>query len=298
MISRQIMTLILLLLCGIYHGPSYLAKHGLADFGDFLVILLIQAKENAINGYKKYPDRLPKGSVKKIQEFLIVFPVLSHRQQEVLSKFISNEDVDAFFRENFGDDYQNLITKYEASFRSILPTLFRNGLEVSPHARGAKGESALPPNYHGRYTCSNARWVVVKTIYSILRAKAADVSKSVESAESSKSSQMIKFAISMMQDYRNNRIFQLYIETMVHIERTGGYADCFNVADQEFRNIIIADHADYEAWLNLHAEFRKTAGYSFPLYPKDWDPKLIAWIMNAFQNYDYLVEKGGSSSSC
>ena len=283
MISRQTMTLNLLLLCGIYHGPSYLAKHGLADFGDFLIILLIQAKENAINGYKKYPDRLPKGSVKKIQEFLIVFPVLSHRQQEVLSKFISDDDVDAFFREHFGDDYQNLITKYEASFRSILPTLFRNGLEVSPP---------------GRYTCSNARWVVVKTIYTIMCAKAADVSKSVESAESSKSSQMIEFAISMMQNYRHNRIFQLYIETMVNIERTGGYADCFNVASQEFRKIIMSDLSDYEAWLNLQVEFRKKNGYSFPLYPKDWDSKLISWIMNAFQNYDYLVEKCGSSSSC
>lgn len=290
MISRQTMTLILLLLCGIYHGPSYLAKHGLADFGDFLVILFIQAKENAINGYKKYPGRLPKGSVKKIQEFLIVFPVLSHRQQEVLFKFISDEDVDTFFREHFGDDYQNLVTKYEASFRSILPTLFRNGLEVSPYARESKGESALPPNYHGRYTCSNARWVVVKTIYTIMCVKAV-----AESTESSKSSQMIEFAISMMQNYRHNRIFQLYIETMVHIERTGGYADCFNIAAQEFRKIIISDLSDYEAWVNLQVEFRKKTGYSFPLYPKDWDPKLIAWIMNAFQNYDYLVEKGSSS---
>ena len=129
-------------------------------------------------------------------------------------------------------------------------------------------------------------------------AKAADVSKSVESAESSKSSQMIDFAISMMQNYRHNRIFQLYIETMVNIERTGGYAYCFNVAAQEFRKIIMSDLSDYEAWLNLQAEFSKKTGYSFPLYPKDWDPKLISWIMNAFQNYDYLMEKGGSSSSC
>jgi hypothetical protein len=144
----------LLLLCGIYHGPGckWFVKHGIADFGDFIVILLIMAKVNAANGSGMYPGRFPEGSVMMIQTFLQVFPLLNERQREILSKFMSDEDVDGFFREHFGDDYQNILSKYEDTFRIILPTLFRNGLTVSP-------------NYRGRYACSTAKWVIAKTIF-------------------------------------------------------------------------------------------------------------------------------------
>jgi hypothetical protein len=146
--------LMLLLLCGIYHGPrsKWFVKHGIADFGDFIVILLILAKVNAANEFGKYPGRFPKGSVMMIQTFLQIFPLLNKRQRDILSKFISDDDVDGFFRENFGTDYQKIVAKYEDTFRVILPTLFQNGL-------------AFSPNYRGRYACSTALWVVAKTIF-------------------------------------------------------------------------------------------------------------------------------------
>ena len=87
-----------------------------------------------------------------IQTFLQIFPLLNKRQRDILSKFISDDDVDGFFRENFGTDYQKIVAKYEDTFRVILPTLFQNGL-------------AFSPNYRGRYACSTALWVVAKTIF-------------------------------------------------------------------------------------------------------------------------------------
>ena len=144
-----------LLLLSLYNGPRYLVKVGLADFGDFLVILLIQAKVNAMNGYRRYPKRLPKGSVRKIQLFMRAFPLLSEHQSAILAHFIDDSDVEGFLCTHFGTDYQKIIDKYEPIFRWMLPRLLRHGLKVSPH-------------YRGRYACSCAKWVVSKMIYWIV----------------------------------------------------------------------------------------------------------------------------------
>ena len=83
----------------------------------------------------------PPGSVMMIQTFLKIFPLLTPRQKDVLASFISDDDVDAFLCEHFGDNWMKIFHKYEDAFRVILPTLFRNGLTISP-------------NYHGKYACS------------------------------------------------------------------------------------------------------------------------------------------------
>lgn len=264
---------VLLLLCGLYHGPSYFAKNGLTDFGDFLVILLIQAKVNVMHDYTKYPDRLPIGSVKKLQTFLQIFPVLSENQQSILDQFIKDEDVDGYLCKYFGSDYERLIEKYEHHFRSILPTLFRNGLQISH-------------NYYGSYACSTAKWIVVKTIYSILYMNTFQKQSNTEK-QLSKTSQMVKFAVSILQNYRHNRVFMLYLGTMIHVERNRN-SDCLKIADKEYRDIVISDYSHYEDWLKLHSELKTILDYSFPIHPKDWDEKLISWIMNSLQNYGYL----------
>ena len=265
----------LLLLCGIYHGPrcKWFVKHGIADFGDFIVILLIMAKVNAASEYQMYPVRFPKGSIIMIQTFLQVFPILNERQQDILSKFISDEDVDGFFREHFGDDYQNIIAKYEDTFRVILPTLFRNGLTVSP-------------NYRGRYACSTAKWVVAKTIFSFMERKTR---RPLDDPTASLVSQITAHAIAIMRDLRYNPIFTLYIETIVHMELTKD-PKCFDIASRHFRYIIIDHYHHYEAWLEFIADFRKRTYTQIGESPKDWDSKLICWLMNWFQSYEFLTE--------
>jgi len=265
----------LLLLCGIYHGPrcKWFVKHGIADFGDFIVILHIMAKVNAASEYQMYPDRFPKGSIIMIQTFLQVFPILNERQQDILSKFISDEDVDGFFREHFGDDYQNIIAKYEDTFRVILPTLFRNGLTVSP-------------NYRGRYACSTAKWVVAKTIFSFMERKTR---RPLDDPTASLVSQITAHAIAIMRDLRYNPIFTLYIETIVHMELTKD-PKCFDIASRHFRDIIFNDYHHYEAWLGFIADFRKRTYIRIGESPNDWDSALICWLMNSFQSYEFLSD--------
>jgi hypothetical protein len=265
----------LLLLCGIYHGPrcKWFVKHGIADFGDFIVILLIMAKVNAANGFGMYLDKLPEGSIMMIQTFLQVFPLLNKRQQDILSKFISDKDVDGFFREHFGDDYQKIVAKYDATFRVILPTLFRNGLTFSP-------------NYRGRYACSNAKWVVAKTIFSFME---RNTRRPLDDPTASLVSQTTAHAIAIIRDMRYNRIFQLYIQTMVHIELTND-PKCFDIASHHFRDIIYNDYSHYEAWLEFIADFRRRTYIRIGEYPNSWHSEFICWLMNSFQSYEFLSD--------
>lgn len=267
--------LMLLLLCGIYHGPrcKWFVKHGIADFGDFIVILLIMAKVNAANGFERYPGRFPEGSIRMIQKFLQIFPLLNERQREILSKFISDDDVDGFFREHFGADYQKIVDKYEDTFRVILPTLFRNGLTISP-------------NYRGKYACSTALWVVAKTIFSFIE---RTTRRPLDDPTASLVLQNTAHAIAIMRDMRYNPIFTLYIETMVHIELTND-PKCFDIASRHFRDIIFNHYHHYEAWLQFIADFRKRTYTQIGESPKDWDSKLICWLMNWFQSYEFLTE--------
>lgn len=265
----------LLLLCGIQCGPrsKWFVKHGIADFGDFIVILLIMAKVNAANEFGIYPGRFPKGSVMMIQKFLQIFPLLNERQRDILSKFISDDDVDGFFREHFGADYQKIVAKYEDTFRVILPTLFQNGLTISP-------------NYRGRYACSTAKWVVAKTIFSFME---RNTRRPLDDPTASRFLQNTAHAIAIMRDLRHNPIFMLYIETIIHMELTND-PTCFDTASHHFRNIIFNHYHHYDAWLEFIADFRKRTYTQIGESPKDWDSKLICWLMNWFQSYEFLTE--------
>ena len=268
-------SLMLLLLCGIYHGPrcKWFVKHGIADFGDFIVILLILAKVNAANDFTVFHDKFPPGSVMMIQTFLRIFPLLSPRQKDVLAKFISDDDVDAFLREHFGKNWMQIFHRYEGTFRAILPTLFRNGLTMSP-------------NYKGRYACSTAKWIVSKTIFWLMEQYTC---RPKDDPSASLSSQTTAFAIAIMRDYRRNLVFQLYIETMVQMELTNDPI-CFKHADDEVRNIIVNHNSHYEAWLEFIAELKKRTSVRISPNPKDWNSKLICWLMDSFQSYEILSQ--------
>jgi len=267
--------LMLLLLCGIYHGPrcKWFVKHGIADFGDFIVIILILAKVNAANEFTVFHDKFPQGSVMMIQTFLRIFPLLTSRQENVIAKFISDDDVDAFLRENFGDNWMQIFHKYEDTFRVILPTLFRNGLSVSP-------------NYKGKYACSTSKWVVAKMIFWLMERYTC---RPKDDPSASLSSQTTAFSIAIMRDFRVNLVFQLYLETMVQMELTNE-TECFVIADKEFRNIIVNQFPHYEAWLGLVTEIEKRTYVRISQNPRDWDSKLICWLMNSFQSYEILSQ--------
>ena len=269
-------SLMLLLLCGIYHGPrsKWFARHGISDFGDFIVILLILAKVNAANDFTVFHDKFLQGSVMMIQKFLHIFPLLSPRQKDILAKFISDDDVDAFLREHFGDHWMRIFHKYDDTFRVILPTLFRYGLTKSP-------------NYRGKYACSTAKWIVAKTIFWVMERYTC---RPKDDPSANLSSQQTAFAIAIMRDYRRNLVFQLYLETMVQMELTND-PKCFVIADQEFRSIIMNHFPHYQAWLELIAEVKKRRTHvRISPNPKDWDSKLICWLMNSFQSYEILSQ--------
>jgi hypothetical protein len=263
----------LLLLCCIYHGPrcKWFVKHGIADFGDFIVILLILAKVNAANGFTVFHDKFPPGSVMMIQTFLRIFPLLTPRQKGILAKFISDDDVDAFLREHFGNHWMRIFNKYEDTFRVILNKLFENGLVISP-------------NYKGRYACSTSKWVVSKTIYWLMEKYTCQPKDDPSTILLLKK---IAFAIKIMRDYRHNLFFQLYLQTMVQIELTNDQM-WFDIANQEFSIIIMNNFPHYKAWQEFIAEIEKRKHVRISLNPKEWNSKLICWIMNSFQSYEIL----------
>ena len=268
--------LMLLILSALYYGPRYLVKVGEANFGDFLVILLIQAKVNAANRFRPYRGRLPKGSVKKIQEFLRIFPILSDHQKAILANFIDDIDVEGFLRSNFGDDYQKLIDKYEAIFKWMLPRLFHHGLAISPL-------------YEGRYACSCAKWVVVNVIFSIISEITPNVSATIAGRQLTPNSARIAFVVSVLQDYRENHILKLYLKTVNDFEKTGD-GDCFSLAKEEFNKSLVTNEKDHQEWVEMHERIQEKLPYSFALHPQNWNFNLICWFMNGFENYDHLLQ--------
>lgn len=268
-------SLMLLLLCGIYHGPGckWFVKHGISDFGDFIVILLILSKVQAANGFTVFPDRFPPESVTKIETFLQIFPLLTARQKDILAKFISYDDIDAFLREHFCEHWMEIFHKYHDTFCVILPMLFENGLTVSP-------------NYRGRYACSTAKWVVAKTIFSFME---QHTSRPLDDPTATLVSQTTSHAITIMQNLGNNLIFKLYIETMFHMELTND-PKCFDIASRHFRDILDKNQSHYEGWLKFIAEFRRRTHIQIGEFPKDWDSGFICWLMNWLQSYEFLSE--------
>jgi hypothetical protein len=265
----------LLLLCGIYHGPrcKWFVKHGIADFGDFIVILLVLAKVNAAKGFRVFPDKFPQGSVMMIQTFLLIFPLLTPRQKDVLDKFISDDDFDSFLSEHFGNQWMQIFKKYEDTFRIILPTLFLNGLAVSP-------------NYKGRYACSTAKWVVAKMIFWLMEQYTC---RPKDDPSASICLQQTALSIAIMLDYRRNLVFQLYLETMVQMELTNDPI-CFKHADDKVRNIIVNKFSHYKAWLEFITEIQKRTYVRISPNPREWDSKLICWLMDSFQSYEILSQ--------
>jgi hypothetical protein len=268
----------LLILVALYYGPRYLVKVGLADFGDFLVILLIQAKVNVVNDFHRYHKRLPEGSVRKIQEFLRIFPILSDQQRDILSHFIDDSDVEGFLCKNFGSDYQRHIDKYESMFRKMLSKLLHYGLTISPL-------------YTGRYACSCAKWVVVKSIFSIISDITPNVSATIAGKQLSPNSARIAFSVSVLQNYGqgDNYILNLYLNTINDVERTGD-GKYFFLAEQEFNRSVVTNEKDHQEWMELHAKYHGFFGYSFALYPKRWDCGLISSLMNDFVNHADLLK--------
>jgi len=263
-----------ILLLSLYYGQRFLVKVGLADFADFLVILLIQAKANAANRYKLYPKRLPKGSVRKIQIFIHAFPLLSEHHHAILAHFINDSDVERFLSTHFGSDYQKIINKYEPDFRWILPRLFDLGLKVSP-------------NYRGRYACSSAKWVVTQMIFCIVSGFLPNASQVLAAKNLSFTSKRIGFILGMFQENYNNPFMQLYLQTIVQYERSLD-PRCFDIAEQEYDRMMISNYQDYEAWVGLSKSFQDNLRFSFPIHPKQWTPMLISLIMGAFDSYQLL----------
>lgn len=259
------------LLLSLYYGPRYLARVGLADFSDFLVILLIQAKVNVVNDYNQYPKRLPKGSVRKIQLFMRAFPLLSEHHHEILAQFIDDSDVEGFLCTHFGTDYQKIIEKYEPVFRWILPKLLKLGLKVSP-------------NYKGRYACSCAKWVVTQMIFCIISEFLPNVTQVLANKTLSVTSKKIGFILSMFKENYANHFMQLYLQTIIEYERSLN-PRCFEFAEQEYDRMINSNHQDYEAWVGLSKRFEENLRFSFPIHPKQWSPMLISLIMGAFDSY-------------
>lgn len=269
--------LMLLILSALYYGPRYLVKVGEADFGDFLVILLIQAKVNAANDFKLFLKRLPKGSVKKIQVFLQIFRILSDLQRGIIARFVDDSDVEGFLRSNFGADYQKLIDKYEPIFRWMLPRLFHHGLAISPL-------------YEGRYACSCAKWVIVKVIFSIISEITPNVSAMVAAGKQlSATSARIAFVVSVLQDYGENHILKLYLKTINDFERTGDRT-CFTNAKEEFNKSIVTNEKDHQEWVEMHERIQKNLPYSFAIHPQKWNSNLMKWFMNGFENYEQLLQ--------
>jgi hypothetical protein len=265
----------LLLLCAIYHGPrsKWFVKHGIADFGDFIVIFLILSKVQEANSFTVFHDKFPQGSVMMIETFLRIFPLLTPRQKDVLARFTLHAEVGAFLRENVGEDWMRIFHKYEGTFRVILDKLFENGLTISP-------------NYKGRYTCPTAKLVVARTIYWLMEKYTCQPK---DDPSTSLSSQQTAFAIAIMRDYRHNLVFQLYLETMVQMELTNDPI-CFKHAGNQFRNIIANNFPHYEAWLEFIAEIEKRTHVRISPDPRYWDSKLICWLMNSFQSYKNLSQ--------
>jgi hypothetical protein len=272
----MVRSLKLLLLCAFYHGPrsKWFARHAIPDFGDFIVIFFILSKVQEANGFTVFHDKFPQGSVMMIETFLRIFPLLTPRQKDVLARFtLDDDEVDTFLRENFGDQWMQIFHKYEGTFRVILDKLFENGLTISP-------------NYKGRYTCPTAKLVVARTIYWLMEKYTCQPK---DGPSASFSSRQTAFAIEIMRDYRRNLVFQLYLETMVQMDLTNDPI-CFKHADKEFRNIIVNQFPHYQAWLGLVTEIENRIHIRISPNPRDWDSKLICWLMNSFQSYEILSQ--------
>jgi hypothetical protein len=105
----------------------------------------------------------------------------------------------------------------------------------------------------------------------------------------SPNSARIAFVVSVLQDYGENHILNLYLKTIIDFEKTGD-VKCFALAEKEFNESLATNQKDHQEWLELHAKFQEKLGYSFALHPQRWNFNLIAWLMNGFEKREDLLQ--------
>jgi hypothetical protein len=97
----------------------------------------------------------------------------------------------------------------------------------------------------------------------------------------------------MLHKYRENKVFSLYMNTILSTEYLGDqlnidrYDAIMDRVHLEYRDIIMNNYQDYEEWIKLHEVLRTKLGFSFPIHPKYWKTNptwMVSWILNTFQN--------------
>ena len=130
-----------------------------------------------------------------------------------------------------------------------------------------------------------------------------NVSELIVGKHLSPTSANIAFAVSVLQDFSNNYVFNLYIETINQVERTHD-KKWFALAERAFNKSLVTHKKDHEGWVQLHerykakfrvpvelqSNFHRMDTYSFALHPQKWTSNLICWLMNEFENYDHLLQ--------
>ena len=323
MIIIQKMILQLITFCsGLIHGPLYLKKNGFGDFGDFILMLLILTILNKEYQYLLLPGKFLEGSVKKITMFLMAFPILSKRHSQIFLEFkliylpiltksfpltsnmsaITQQKMRIFIRNwirvYFSKQFENphdSLKKYSRFFSNFLPVLLTKGLQshVSPHHCGRKTTSSVAKMFIVQH--------IVGTMFEYLHMMLGDnlLPMMIQGYDlfflqnQGIELQSMYIAFWMLYEYRENKVFSLYMNTILSIEYLGNqlnvarYDAIMNHADLEYRNIIMNNFHDYEEWIKLHEVLQTNLGFSFPIYPKYWKTRptdMISWILNTFQN--------------
>lgn len=309
---------------GLIHGPRYLNKNDFEDFGDFIIMLLILAILNYECHYLFLPGKLLGGSVKNITYFLMAFPILSERHNQILLEFRQiylpmllkffplsmSPEISDITRKNMQTQIQNYIriyfeknfenpndslNKYSRFFGILLSMFLKTGLQtyISLYHCGKKTTSSVTKMFVVQH--------IVKTIFDHLTNKLGENFMSIMEqrvddffAQNQGIEQRSMFiAFWMFHKYRENRVFSLYINTLLSTEYLGKkltiarYDEIMDHADVSYRTIIMDNFHDYEEWLKLHEILRTRLRFSFPIHPKNWkrDPTYMgSWILNTFQN--------------
>ena len=313
---------------GLIHGPHYLKKNGFENFGDFIIMLLILAILNNEYQYLLLPGKLLEGSIKKITVFLMAFQILSERHSQLLLEFkliylpiftknfpldlnMSNinqqkmrtfirNQIRMYFNKQF-ENPQNSLKKYSKFFSNLLPMLLLKGLQshVSPYNCGKKTTSSVAKIFIAQH--------IVGTIFEYLSMMIGDnlLKKMIQGFDlfflqnQGIELQSMYIAFWMLHEYKENKVFSLYMNTILSTEYLGDqlnidkYDTIMDRAHLEYRDIIMNNFHDYEEWLKLHDILRTRLGFSFPIHPKNWkrNPTYMgSWILNTFQN-ESIVEK-------
>lgn len=309
---------------GLMQGPHGLQKKGFVNFGDFILMLLILSILNNEWHCLLLPGKLLRESVKNITYFLMAFPILSEIHSKIFLEFkqiylpillknfqltpqMSSENqknmrnflrnlVNQYFEKNFEKPHESF-KKYDRFFERLLPILLKTGLQtyISPYNCSKKTTSSVTK----MFVVQN----IVKTIFDYLTNKLGEnfLSKMEDpdfyeffSKNQGIEMRSIYIAFWMFHKYRENKVFSLYMNTILSTEYLGDqltvakYDEIMNCADVAYREIIMNNLQDYEEWISLNNEILRTKlGFYFPIHPKNWKTNptwMVSWILNTFQN--------------